>query len=1417
MLNLIKNMKGVGLFFKYIFVFIFVIFKSQSSNEFYITDSNGDQNPVINCNYPFVNGSCVALTAHYPSYKSTSSYSVSSAVYQPYSSASKTVIQENLDDAFTGIINLPFSFCFYDKSYQQLVIGSNGMISFDVTQANQPNAPNFSDTLPSSNLPKESIFGALHDMYFYGAGSEMSYSVIGTAPYRKFIVNFTNGRISGCDSGTSTSQIVLSETLNTIEIFIGNKNLPCDLAKFKNALIGINDATGTLGMAAPGRNTGLWEAQQEAWVFAPSGAKIIPRFIWYNGAGDVIGSSENQNVCPSQDEKYKVDMIYTICSGETKTYTDTIDVVFSSDYPTVKSYSKVVCSVSEQIILADYKTFLTSRNPSNFNFEFIDKATGQPVNENTPFSVNANRSFTVVVSNKTLPNCKRTTTLDFVFSSDKILTNSLFICDFKNDGVENNYILSAFNQKLVGAFYPGKVFYYKTEQDALDNKNEITQTNIVEGTLLFVRLVNQTCVNVLGPIEVHFNPTPTVPSSIDAELKICDINNDRAEAFNWIEFVKTKITLDPDVTVRGVYASLAEADRAAPLLTQISAGNYKVYVRLEYSTGCYSVFEMNMKVVFEAIVLRDFSTDICFDGVQDIAVNLDDFSKNILISPTDGSVTGPYYYSTYQEAVNNDSSKRLQANQLITDNSNFVTKKYYVRFEKGNDCYTIKTITVNLVHLVKNMDSFKLCDQKNDGKETVNLSIYNPYVNNQSSTQVSFFSTEAAANANIAGTNISSAEINGSLTVYARVSYSVCSLVFPVVFDLEASPKIASELNIVLDSICDNNADGKEMLDVRMYESQININNENLDFSYYQNYNAANNSFSNLYSNPTGIILVNGSVVYVKATNRNTGCFSISVLKFSMNFYPPILLNTNAVIKKCDPELNFKEAFTLEEAIPQLFSQGKNTEVQLTDLDVTFYTTQEDANNGTTVGKIASPYVTYIGNTFVYARFQSRVNGCFSVAPLNLQSYFPVKARNSVITVCDNNLDGYYDVNLLDYKNQMVQIPSDENVYTFYLNAADIGILGKEIKDPAHFILNPFVSKIWVYAENLKDCGSSAEVNFKKGITLSLPQNQFELFNICDQGNDGKEIIDLSGFEATVGATNRYLYFETKEDMMANQNRIANPAAYPFDVSRGISKYYVQVLADGYCPNYYTIDVKINKTPIFKINDYYYCKNDQIGLDIRPNFTGLDVINYQWKYPDGTVLEGPNQDFITGVKRVGTYQLILTNSSNCSYTVVFKVINIDTPEITRLYGENDVYIIETSSIKGRTVLYSKDLITWQESNTFRGLQPGDYTFYVRYADSECLGDMKRGKIFTVINTITPNSDGKNDVWKLTGLDVFPEKSVLQIFDRFGTEVFHQESNTEFVWDGKINARGISTDTYWYIINAADGRVYKGWILLKNRN
>ena len=130
-------------------------------------------------------------------------------------------------------------------------------------------------------------------------------------------------------------------------------------------------------------------------------------------------------------------------------------------------------------------------------------------------------------------------------------------------------------------------------------------------------------------------------------------------------------------------------------------------------------------------------------------------------------------------------------------------------------------------------------------------------------------------------------------------------------------------------------------------------------------------------------------------------------------------------------------------------------------------------------------------------------------------------------------------------------------------------------------------------------------------------------------------------------------------------------------------------------------------------------------------------------------------------------------------------------------------------------LYSLDNVNWQTSNIFKNLSAGIYQIYVKSQTNSCTAVATSAVLF-IPNAFTPNHDGYNDVWRVSNIEFF-SKVKLKIFDKFGNLVYKQISNTEFIWDGKFNGRNVTTDAYWYLINAADGRIYNGWILLKNRN
>ncbi len=74
----------------------------------------------------------------------------------------------------------------------------------------------------------------------------------------------------------------------------------------------------------------------------------------------------------------------------------------------------------------------------------------------------------------------------------------------------------------------------------------------------------------------------------------------------------------------------------------------------------------------------------------------------------------------------------------------------------------------------------------------------------------------------------------------------------------------------------------------------------------------------------------------------------------------------------------------------------------------------------------------------------------------------------------------------------------------------------------------------------------------------------------------------------------------------------------------------------------------------------------------------------------------------------------------------------------------------------------------------------------------------------IYNGISPNGDGKNDVWHIAGIELYPDNEV-RIFNRWGNLVFEQKSYTnQHAWDGTWNGHYLPDGTYFYQIDLGDG-------------
>jgi len=263
---------------------------------------------------------CVNLTASYTDSKDTTSYCVFSTTYAPpFPFTGGTQVSVNTDDVWSGDLPIPFKFCFYGVPYTSLNIGSNGVVSFNSYPAG-PTCPwAFTAQIPATNFPiLNAIYAPYQDIQpgitTPPAQPNINYQVLGLAPCRVFVINFSNVAQFSCgvNVGLQTSQLVLYETSNVIDIYIKDRT-SCTTWNSGSGVIGIQNATGTNAVVPPGRNTGTWSATNEAWRFLPTGNSNVT-FQWLQD-GAPLTTSLSTTVCVTNDTNLTAKATYTACDG----------------------------------------------------------------------------------------------------------------------------------------------------------------------------------------------------------------------------------------------------------------------------------------------------------------------------------------------------------------------------------------------------------------------------------------------------------------------------------------------------------------------------------------------------------------------------------------------------------------------------------------------------------------------------------------------------------------------------------------------------------------------------------------------------------------------------------------------------------------------------------------------------------------------------------------------------------------------------------------------------------------------------------------------------------------------------------------------------------------------------------------------
>lgn len=186
-----------------------------------------------------------------------------------------------------------------------------------------------------------------------------------------------------------------------------------------------------------------------------------------------------------------------------------------------------------------------------------------------------------------------------------------------------------------------------------------------------------------------------------------------------------------------------------------------------------------------------------------------------------------------------------------------------------------------------------------------------------------------------------------------------------------------------------------------------------------------------------------------------------------------------------------------------------------------------------------------------------------------------------------------------------------------------------------------------------------------------------------------------------------------------------------------------------------------------------------------------------------------NSIFDPAVDEAGTYVYTI-ELGECGTTSAEVDISLNASENIEEYeivlsdfDENN--FIEINILESGDFEYSIDALNFSGQNRFSDLPGGEYHVYVQEING-CKTLMETVTIVGYDKFFTPNGDGFNDYWKITGFEeVFYE---IYIYDRYG-KLLKVLSSLDKGWDGIYNGKPMPSNDYWFSLELENGKLYRG--------
>lgn len=339
---------------------------------------------------------------------------------------------------------------------------------------------------------------------------------------------------------------------------------------------------------------------------------------------------------------------------------------------------------------------------------------------------------------------------------------------------------------------------------------------------------------------------------------------------------------------------------------------------------------------------------------------------------------------------------------------------------------------------------------------------------------------------------------------------------------------------------------------------------------------------------------------------------------------------------------------------------------------------------------------------------------------------------------------------------------------------------------------------------------------------ITPPFANFNYTNVCNEDTTAFTDFSLNGF----GSLASWHWDFGDGSTSTTQNNLhlfPNSGAYDVELI---------VMSDAGCYDTTVQTVDVYELPVADFSYVPSCDNNIVIIDFTDESTTTnDPINY-WYYDFGgqgnQAVENPSQLFIGNGNFVITH--IVKTSHGCTDTLV-EIINIPPKPIAGFYyntsnGLNvgaEFYFTDTSS---NAVNWY-----WDFGNGQNSIDQDPNTIYFAngtysvtqwaYGPVGCVDSITTDIVINTVtneieklipNAISPNGDGKNDVWKLNFINLVNPQAEIIVMNRWGQTLYSSIGYSE-PFDGTYHGEALPEGTYFYIIKISDEEIYQGALLI----